>query len=176
MLSLSNLTKALKKLQSIRADDPVDEDLRGWNWHKPPVKPRAYLNLAVSEIVYRFCSTKRDLWLKRVGGAKPVLTEVMRRGIAIHEAIHRSAKEVGKAIAIGLTPWRAYEYAVSRWRRVSREIGVCDRYVEDVYRLSTFMWASLAAELNGSTPLTEYMVNGSLLGLSRTIQCTFVAV
>jgi len=170
MLSLSNLTKALKKLQSIRADDPVDEDLRGWNWHKPPVKPRAYLDLAVSEIVYRFCSTKRDLWLRRVGGVKPVLTEVMRRGIAIHEAIHRSAKEVGKAIAIGLTPWRAYEYAVSRWRRVSREIGVCDRYVEDVYRLSTFMWASLAAELNGSTPLTEYMVNGSLLGLSRNLR------
>jgi CRISPR-associated protein Csa1 len=32
------------------------------------------------------------------------------------------------------------------------------------------MWASLAAELNGSTPLTEYMVNGSLLGLSRNLR------
>jgi CRISPR-associated protein Csa1 len=170
MLTLSNLGRALKRLQSIRADDPVDEDLRGWNWHKPPVKPRAYLDLSVSEIAYRFCPTKRDLWLRRVRGVKPIVTDAMRKGIAIHEAIHRSAKEIGKAIAIGYTPWRAYEFAISGWRRVSREVGYVDSYVEEVYRLSAFMWASLSAELNSATPLTEYIVNGSLLGLSKSLR------
>jgi CRISPR-associated protein Csa1 len=171
MLTLSTLSRALRKLQDIRAEDPVQEELRGWSWHRPPVKPRAYLDLAISEIAYRFCSTKRDLWLRRAEGVKPIQTDAMKRGLAIHELFHRSAREVSKAIALGNAPWRAYEAAVAMWRRVSRELGLAgDRYAEELYKLMAFAWSSLVAELGSATPLTEYIINGSLIGLSRSLR------
>jgi CRISPR-associated protein Csa1 len=47
---------------------PVAEELRGWNWHHPPLRPAYTPLLAAHEVVSRSCPTSRDLYLQRVEG------------------------------------------------------------------------------------------------------------
>lgn len=171
MLSLAMLSRALRKLHSYRARDPVPEELRGWSWHQPPLKPRAFLGLGVSEVAYRFCPTRRDLWLRRVEGVQPEPNGAMKRGSALHTVFHLTAKEVARAVVLGNTPWDAYERAASRCRKIVVEaLGSFDPWLCSVCKEMAFGWASLANELGHPPALTEVLVDGSLLGLSKNLR------
>ncbi|WP_434731272.1 CRISPR-associated protein Cas4 [Thermogladius sp. KZ2Tp1] len=37
--------RSVRRLYAWSRADPVEEELRGWSWDRPPVKPRAYLGL-----------------------------------------------------------------------------------------------------------------------------------
>ncbi len=171
MLSLATLSRALRKLHSYRASDPIPEELRGWCWYRPPLKPRAFLGLGVSEIAYRFCPTKRDLWLRRVEGIQPEPNGAMKKGAALHTVFHSVAHEVSKAIALGYTPWDAYEHASSRCRKLAaKAAGSFDPWLHSICKGIAFGWASLASELSHPLAVTEFHVDGSLLGLSRNLR------
>ena len=45
---------------------PVAEELRGWSWHQPPLKPVYDRPLGVYEVAGKYCPTGRDLFLRRV--------------------------------------------------------------------------------------------------------------
>jgi len=48
----------------------VAEDLRGWNWHQPPLEPIFDVRLGVAEIANRYCDTGRDVFWRRVMGKR----------------------------------------------------------------------------------------------------------
>lgn len=44
----------------------IHPDLRGWNWHQPPLSPMYEVKLGVYEIAGKYCPTARDVYLRRV--------------------------------------------------------------------------------------------------------------
>ncbi|MGC7847233.1 type I-A CRISPR-associated protein Cas4/Csa1 [Desulforudis sp. 1088] len=65
----------------------VADELRGWNWHQPPLAPIYELRLGVSEVASGYCPTARDLYLRRVRGIRPPAGPAMLRGTALHAAM-----------------------------------------------------------------------------------------
>ncbi|BAN89816.1 type I-A CRISPR-associated protein Cas4/Csa1 [Aeropyrum camini] len=163
----------LRRLHDIAASNPVSPELRGWRWDSPPVKPKAYLGLGVSEVAYRYCPTYRDLYLRR-RGVRPEITAQVEAGSSIHEAFHRAARGVRGLLMKGYPPWRAAYILLSS----SRETGLSGAALE-LYRQLVVMWTGEAAasQLEGREwgvgwlPwLSEYLVDGSAIGLSSRLR------
>lgn len=66
---------------------PVAEELRGWNWHQPPLKPIYSAPLGVSEVAGRYCPTGRDVFLRRVGRLAPAPSSAMVEGRLMHAVV-----------------------------------------------------------------------------------------
>ncbi len=174
--------KNIRRLYQTARQDPVDEDLRGWNWDKPPVKPRAYLGLSVSEIASKYCPTRRDIWLKRVAKKQPKPTEQMMIGRIVHQVFHTVFEEARKQIVQGHSGWRVYEVLSSKTNEL---LGEKEEWVIDLYKT---LLLSIAAEVDteyalaGGNPslgwmpwLTEFRVDGTQLGLSNSLSIDAVA-
>ncbi|MEM1830601.1 MAG: type I-A CRISPR-associated protein Cas4/Csa1 [Desulfurococcaceae archaeon] len=182
MISRRLMLRVIRRLYAWSRNDPVDEELRGWNWDKPPLKPRAYLELGVSEVASLYCETRRDIWLKRAMGVKPEPSDSMVKGKYVHEAITRAIREVARLAHQGLDPWNIYEVARNKWREINvngnREL---QQLVEKIYK---YTLVSLIGEVayddivHGSrTPLvavSELKVDGSNLGLSSSLSIDVV--
>ena len=174
------IRRHLRRLHEIRELDPTPGDLRGWNWDKPPIKPRAYLGLGVGEIAYASQCGYRELWLKRRRGVKPEVNEYMRRGYVIHEVFHRAASDLRKII---LTVSDNSKWVYIRMLCDKAQVRLRDlngeKWTVNLYRKLLLIWLgeSMATEvLNGGEGLgwmpwlTEYKVDGSLLGLSKNLR------
>lgn len=177
MVSVHHLRKMLRRLHAYRDRDPIPSSLRGWSYDQPPVRPRAYMNLGVSEIAYGSKCGWRHLWLRHKAGVKPEATEAMSNGMWAHIAFHTAARDVRRLLARGYKPWLVLEKLLSRrpqWYRDS-----LPRWVLDLYRYLVVSWAGEAAGHTlyyggvgvGFMPwLTEYRVDGSPLGLSKRLR------
>jgi len=49
----------------VQYEEP-DEEVRGWSYSQPPVRPPSPAALTVSELAARYCDTLRDIYLHRV--------------------------------------------------------------------------------------------------------------
>ncbi|MEM2733039.1 MAG: CRISPR-associated protein Cas4, partial [Nitrososphaerota archaeon] len=59
------MDRVLRQLKSMYGS--IDESLRGWNWSNDVLSPPLEgVYLGVSELANRYCSTYRDVYLKRV--------------------------------------------------------------------------------------------------------------
>lgn len=65
----------------------VAEELRGWNWPLPPLKPIYAQPLGVFEVAGNYCPTNRDLFLRRVQRSPLVATPAMREGKLLHRVV-----------------------------------------------------------------------------------------
>ncbi|MBO8127650.1 MAG: type I-A CRISPR-associated protein Cas4/Csa1 [Peptococcaceae bacterium] len=65
----------------------VAEELRGWNWHQPPLEPVYDTVLAIYEVANGYCPTNRDLYLRRVQKVRPEPSPAMVRGKILHAAM-----------------------------------------------------------------------------------------
>jgi len=99
------LRRALRRIRSVGAGDLVE--LRGWMWDDPPVKPRAYLGLGVSEVAYGYCESFRDLWFRR-RGVRGRVSSVIEVGRIVHEVFHRVASDLRMLLGRGVRVWDAY--------------------------------------------------------------------
>lgn len=88
----------LRKLLPEARRHPVAEELRGWNWHQPPLAPVYEARLGVSEIAGRYCPTGRDVYLRRVMGVKRPPNPLMVEGAALHELLARMVVEAKRTI------------------------------------------------------------------------------
>ncbi len=167
----------------LRSRDPVDEKLRGWNWHSPPLRPRYNAGLGVSEVAYRYCPTRRDLWLRRVQGARGRPSEPMLRGRVVHAAFHRAALDLSRmvlgrgepipdAVAALVETAGAAAKAILEEATRGYEGGVEQLYAfaERVYKTMVFEWAQWVSETGAPPWITEWEVDGSLLGLSKRLR------
>ncbi|MFZ5648115.1 MAG: type I-A CRISPR-associated protein Cas4/Csa1 [Bacillota bacterium] len=69
-----------------RQTDIADE-LRGWNWHQPPLAPVYDLRLALYEVANSYCPTGRDLYLRRIDRIKVKPNQAMVRGKVLHDVL-----------------------------------------------------------------------------------------
>ncbi len=156
----------------------VPGELRGWRWEDPPVRPRAYLGLGVSEIVPRYCDSFRDVWLRRVAGVKG---DGSRGGVAVgrlvHDVFHAAASDLRELLLRGVDVWRAVQGLL--------EAGPRDGWpgwAAVLYRRLVLVWAGeVEGVLLGGGSLwsipwvTEILVNGSLVGLSPRLRVDALA-
>lgn len=177
------MLRSIRRLYERARKEPVDEELRGWNWDKPPLKPRAYLGLSVSEIASQYCQTKRDVWLRRVVGVKPDTTDPILRGKLVHEALNHAYRVALRYITQGLPGWSIYEIAKNKWREVANGVNSdLAKLVEKTYKSTLLMIlgeyeyeSSITGEYTPPLLVTEYRVDGSLLGLSSNLSVDAIA-
>ncbi|MCL4423872.1 MAG: type I-A CRISPR-associated protein Cas4/Csa1 [Firmicutes bacterium] len=67
----------------------VAEELRGWQWHEPPLQPTHDVRLPVYEVAAKYCPSGRDLYLRRVLGVRVKPSKEMIMGSVLHQTIFR---------------------------------------------------------------------------------------
>lgn len=179
MVGWAEVLRGLRRLHWLRESDPVEGELRGWSWDRPPVRPRAYLGLGVSEVAYRYCPTRRDLWLRRKAGLRGEARGPVRVGAVVHEVFHAASSDVRRLLARGLSGWEVYERLAAGARRRLASRGVGEGWAVGLYKHLVLWWAAESAKaealLGGEGVswlpwLTEYRVDGSALGLSSSLR------
>ncbi len=167
------LLRSLRRLHRLMEQDPVEDGLRGWSWDRPPLRPRAYLGLGVSEVAYRYCPTMRDIYLRRSGVRVPA-SRAMENGSLIHAVFHAASEDVRRELVLGLRGWEAYEKlangAGERLTGLGVDLGE-KSWLMDLYKSLAMAWCS--EERWGL--FTEYRVDGSPLGLSRNLRADGLA-
>jgi len=100
LIASSEMNKILVFLRySLLRYGKIDEKLRGWNWHEPPVEPPSHeIRLSVSEIAYRYCRSMRDIYLRRVERIRASPSIAMIEGKIYHEVIKQVSISAKKHI------------------------------------------------------------------------------
>ena len=179
MFGPSSIGRVLRRLHGLRSRDPIPEEFRGWSWWRPPLRPRASFGLGVSEVAYRYCPSRRDVWLRRVAGVEaPRISNGMARGRVVHSAFKASARDVARLFYEGREPHDIVALLVSGAE--SRVGGLLGGGLEGVdglwelglraYKKFVFYWASWIEETGQPPWYTEYVVDGSVLGLSSRLR------
>jgi CRISPR-associated protein Csa1 len=65
----------------------ISEDLRGWNWNRPPLEPIYDEKLALYEIAGKYCPTGRDLYLRKVDWVGTKWNQAMVEGSVLHNTL-----------------------------------------------------------------------------------------
>jgi CRISPR-associated protein Csa1 len=173
MVSRWALFRSLRSLHRLREQDPVEEELRGWNWDRPPLRPRAYLGLGVSEVAYRYCETRRDVYLRRVG-VSGERTQPLVDGSLVHAVLEAAASDVRRELALGASGWEAYERlsagAAERLSKLGVDAGR-QLWLVDLYKRLALAWCAD----EWAPAFTEYRVDGWPLGLSRNLKVDALA-
>jgi len=87
------LDRSLRQLRQVYGG--IGEDLRGWNWSNDVLSPPLEgVYLGVSEIANRYCSTYRDIYLRRVLEKPAPYTYKTVKGWLYHAVSSRSVQEV----------------------------------------------------------------------------------
>jgi len=168
MVSRQALLGSLRRLHRLREQDPVEEECRGWNWDRPPLRPRAYLGLGVSEVACRYCPTGRDVHLRRMG-VEGGRTQPLVDGSLVHAVFHAASCDVRRGLMDGARGWEVYERLAARARERVKELGAVEErhaWLVDLYKLLAITWC---AE-EWAWLFTEYRVDGTVLGLARNLR------
>uniref|UniRef100_A0A0F2LKI4 CRISPR-associated protein Cse1 n=1 Tax=Candidatus Aramenus sulfurataquae TaxID=1326980 RepID=A0A0F2LKI4_9CREN len=167
----SQVLRQLRRLHSYRASDPIDEDLRGWNYHSPPIKPRAYLSLSIADVAYRYCDSKRDVYLRKVLKMKGEQTPSLTLGQQVHELIALISRDVTRLLAQGLPAYEVLE--VINKKRYSTSFSP---FLEKFKKAFAFYLLSDASDSSGFIPLiSEFRVDGTPLGLSPRLSADAIS-
>lgn len=76
----------------------VSEDLRGWSWDRPPLKPAYDAPLAMYEVAGKYCASGRDVYLRRVQRVLAAPNRAMLEGRALHQVLARMIIEAKRLI------------------------------------------------------------------------------
>lgn len=167
----SQIIRQLRLLHSYRASDPVEEELRGWNYFTPPVKPRRYLGLSIADVAYKYCETKRDVYLRRVLKVQGEQNEFLNHGSSIHRLISSISREILRMISLNVKPWDIMAQMYQKCRKIAKDTCTANlAYCEEVCKAFSFELLSDYADSTSFIPLiSEFKVDGSPLGLSSKL-------
>ncbi len=174
------ITRYLRRLHLLRYKDPIDEEFRGWNWSRPPIKPRAYLGLSISELTHP-CKTKRYVWLKRMEGVKPKPNNGLIVGAIVHEVISKVIVIVSKHVYDSFKPWKCISEVRDAVLKIVKDHEVNDEGIRDwlidiaeyitLQLIADASWNSIGAGIGPWMPWhSEVKVDGSLIGLSKDLR------
>ena len=174
----------------------TSEELRGWNWSEPPILPPYSVKLYMSDVAGGFCSTNRIAYLRHVAKAQEKPSVRLTVGAFIH-TIYHEASRAAKAIiyergnTLSGAGFReefsrlgdiALARLSERYRELKPELRASIfhslwNYAANTYAsaLDRFKSRSPYMSVDGLAtmvvPMTvEYPVDGSLIGLSRTLR------
>ena len=179
MYFLSDLEHKLliNKLLPTARDIGVSSELRGWNWHTPPLKPfYENIKLPMYTVCSKYCPTGRDVYLSFVEGVRGALNFKIALGKILHGVVsdylqafiqHRNLSfdswvEKIRWSEIPAKPEDVLPPARKVWNYLAR---LCEaRYVEIEARQP---YASEQDLIASTVPfLIEHKISGELLGLS----------
>jgi len=155
----------------------VSKELRGWNWHQPPLKPYFDdVKLPMYQISSKYCPTSRDIYLRNVERKFCPPNARMAVGKLFHGIVSDCLQSVRQRQNLSFDAW---------WQKVRwQEIGVSPENVVDscrqVWDFTRKMCDAQLAEFSCSQPyanemdllstavpfLVEHKLSGELLGLS----------
>lgn len=168
MVGRQALLRSLRRLHRLREQDPVEEEYRGWNWDRPPLRPRAYLGLGVSEVACRYCPTGRDVYLRRTG-VEGERTQPLVDGGLVHAVFHAASCDVRRELLAGARGWEAYEKLASAAEGRVQGLGAAGgqhAWLVDLYKTLALTWCAEESPWL----FTEYRVDGTTLGLSKNLR------
>lgn len=177
----------VKSLMPRTRSDGVAEELRGWNWHQPPLEKMYDVPLALYEVAGKYCPTVRDLYLRRVAKAGAKTNEAMHHGKVLHNALMRLFVQAKRLIYIhGVDKYS--EILSSLFAFSSEQDSLTNRITDETLRekikiLYAFETSRIAARIQDvltrqpfigedslvsqALPIaTEQKLDGSFLGLS----------
>lgn len=88
----------LRGLMPRGRESEVASELRGWNWHQPPLLPIYDVRLGVYEVAGYYCGSSRDLYLRRVMGKQARPNPAMLAGGVLHSVVANLVLQVKRAI------------------------------------------------------------------------------
>jgi CRISPR-associated protein Csa1 len=150
--------------------NPVPEELRGWNWHSPPLKPYYDVKLPMYLICSSYCPSGRDVYFAMVERAKGEADFPISLGKAVHEALAEAIRQ-SKKLNFDASPPAEYED-----KRINRAVKLVWDYTITACK-SAFLktraeqpYASEEDIILTSIPfLVEHRLDGSLIGASGII-------
>ena len=176
-LSSLDQKKLFDKVLRAAREVGVSEDLRGWNWNRPPLRPVYEEKIPMYSVCSKYCPTSRDVFLNKVKG----ITGKTNEPVILGTAIHKTVSTVISSFLDGSIPSFDDWYAETlRSKNVSCAIDAVKEKAKTVWnyvlknceiqytnRLSEQPYASRRDALATSVPfLVEHKVSGELLGLS----------
>ena len=183
--------KLLKGFLPKSREQDVAEELRGWNWHQPPLEPVYEISLPLYQVAGKYCSSGRDVYLNKVEKRKSEANDAMQLGSLFHEFIVYILVRTKKLI---------YQYELNtelvfqELKKVLSEFlerkaffqekipGVKDK-IEQLYNYEYYRITSRIQEILSRQPyigedslvaqvvplVLEQKLDGSLLGLSSNL-------
>lgn len=146
-----------------RSPPRVDPKLRGWHYRRRPVKPKVRdTHLPVSSIVSDYCSTARDLYLRRVMGVEAPPGPPLVRGVLYHNTLEAVVTYAKNLIYQGLGPdlelvykllaraVAAVDRLLERERDLIRRAGLGRRDLEELRRNMLKLWRFEASQIIGA--------------------------
>ncbi len=160
----------------------VTEELRGWSWHKPPLKPY-YDNTRVPmyAVCSMYCPTRRDCYIGLVKGLRGTPTSKMSLGSAIHETVRTTLASFIDGEHLDFEKWYSRALAVKGVASANPEIKEKSR---EAFELTNASCLSRFSEAQSKQPyssrrdimatalpfLVEHRITGELLGLSGLLR------
>ncbi|MEM3928478.1 MAG: type I-A CRISPR-associated protein Cas4/Csa1 [Archaeoglobaceae archaeon] len=149
--------------------NPIPEELRGWNWHSPPLKPYYELKLPMYLICSSYCSTARDCYLIVVKKLRGEENFWIKLGKVVHETVANAIREARK-LNFNATPKKngnehidkvvelLWDYTISACKSAYLKAKAEQPYASDDDVILTSM-----------PFLVEHRMDGSMLGCSGII-------
>jgi len=179
----------------------IDEELRGWSYSEGVVSSQTKLLMGVSDITNNFCPNGRDIYLRYVKKVPPEDNQILQKGRLVHELWTKSLELVKKTLyAIGgdSDGERLYREIMDGEEKIKenayRKYNLLDRsyiawlahkFLESAARTYSSAFDKHKARspyitLDGlvylTSPLiTEFPINGELVGLSKTLRVDALA-
>jgi len=158
----------------------VSRELRGWNWHQPPLKPYFdNVRLPMYEVSSKYCPTNRDVYLRHIEKVYPAPSSRMALGKLFHGVVSDSLRAFLQRQELSFESW----WQKVRWQEIAEKpenvIGPCRKVWEFMQKMCEAKLAEVscrqiyASELDlvsSAVPfLVEHKISGELLGLSDVL-------
>jgi CRISPR-associated protein Csa1 len=170
----------------------VSEELRGWSWSSPPLLYPYSFQLSVSDVANSFCESGRFVYLKYVAKERERPGWRLRRGSLVHYVLSEASRTAKSIILSGVSePQEFKSEFMEKGRKVLSACKEQFKELKDVETVFELLWlramdafsSELAKAASRSpylpidglaflvAPFTaEFPVDGSLVGLSRTLR------
>ena len=171
----------INRLLPLARENPVDQSLRGWNWHTPPLKPEYDVKIPMFLVCSKYCPTARDVYLYMVEGKRGIVNEKMILGAAIHATVRTAFRSFIKNKNVNFDEW--YE-TVLREKKVERKLEMVRKRCKAIWDYVITSCKSRLIEAMSRQPyatrddiiamtipfIVEHRVSGELLGLSGLLK------
>lgn len=156
-------------LRTIARQNPVPEELRGWNWHSPPLKPYYNVKLPMYLICSTYCPNARDVYLTMVERVRGEESFAVKFGKALHEAVASAVREA-KKLNFNSSPPVSGNEAIDRAVKLIWDYTISACKSAFLKARAEQPYASEEDIVLTSMPfLVEHRMDGSLLGCSGLI-------
>lgn len=158
----------------------VSKELRGWNWHQPPLKPYYdNVKLPMYEVSSKYCPTARDAFLRHVEKVYPAPGAKMALGKILHGVVSDSLQTFLQRRSQSFESW----WQAVRWNEIPEKPESLADPCRKVWEFVQTTCAAKLAEISSrqvhasdsdlmasAVPfLIEHRISGELLGLSDVL-------